>query len=129
MNFLLLSRMASRASSCPASRPRPDYRAPSILDPKTDSLLTEQSISPRGPGATALPLLTAIAAAFTFHRQQQVQGMAAGFIRYAKNGIFGKQPAAGCCRRCHLLPSGYPHIHPLFVFSTTIALLFRVGQR
>jgi len=96
MNFLLLSRMASRASSCPASRPRPDYRAPSILDPKTDSLLTEQSISPRGPGATALPLLTAIAADY-----------------------------CRCCR----LQSGNLHIYLLYIFSTTILLLFRVGQR
>lgn len=129
MNFLLLSRLPSRACSCPESMPRHDYRATSILDPKMNSLLPEQAVSPRGPEATALPLFTAMAAAFTFHRQQQVQGMAVGFIRYAKNGIFGKQPAAGCCRRCHRLPSGYPNIHPLFVFSTTIALLFRVGQR
>jgi hypothetical protein len=39
------------------------------------------------------------------------------------------QRLAGYCRRCCRLQSGNLHIYMLYVFSTTVLLLFWVGQR
>ena len=163
-------------------------QAAAILDPEAGSLFAGQGVSPWWLGAMAFLLFAAIAAAFTFSRGRQRQGMMAdattwgcgfsfpssrmaytaeGYTEYAQTGMFGNilaaesrdglriclfpverdfvftaldpvlerffrplfRKAADYCRRCCRLQSGNLHIYLLYIFSTTILLLFWVGQR